>query len=236
MSKKTAPHILIIDESIIEASNLMILLSPLTKNITVCTDYLQGEAILKAATESNTRFSLIFMAFPPHHHDQIDTAVQVLALAFQNSSPEQTIIVGGEKLPLEFSDTEKNEVLTKPISRKKLMGLLTPLGYNLSKLNCWEFMNCGRQKGGRHAEDQGICSAATEDGAENIHSGCKGGRVCWTISGTMCGGKVQGSFASKIENCMECDFYNLVKTEEGDNFGTIDSILRCLKRKGVRTL
>jgi hypothetical protein len=31
----------------------------------------------------------------------------------------------------------------------------------------------------------------------------------------MCGGKRQGTFAQKYENCQKCDFYQLVKQEEG---------------------
>ncbi|MGO8782449.1 MAG: hypothetical protein ACLPRH_12610 [Syntrophobacteraceae bacterium] len=27
------------------------------------------------------------------------------------------------------------------------------------------------------------------------------------MAGTLCGGKVQGSFAMKLANCMKCEFY-----------------------------
>ncbi len=38
------------------------------------------------------------------------------------------------------------------------------------------------------------------------------------MTGTFCGGKVQGSFAQKQKSCMECDFFKLVKGEEAANF------------------
>jgi hypothetical protein len=33
--------------------------------------------------------------------------------------------------------------------------------------------------------------------------------------GTLCGGKVQGSFAAKVANCLAGDFFQLVRQEEG---------------------
>ncbi len=57
------------------------------------------------------------------------------------------------------------------------------------RTNCWEFKRCGRDK----TED---CPAYP-----------KGGRVCYLVAGTMCGGNVQGVYALKIGNCRECDFY-----------------------------
>ncbi|NOX20816.1 MAG: hypothetical protein GXO99_06110, partial [Nitrospirae bacterium] len=34
------------------------------------------------------------------------------------------------------------------------------------------------------------------------------GHICWMVAGTMCGGDVQGSFAEKVGNCKNCDFYH----------------------------
>jgi hypothetical protein len=63
-------------------------------------------------------------------------------------------------------------------------------------MNCWEFKKCGREKGGAKAVELGICPAYPDHG---IH--------CARIAGTLCGGKVQGTFASKLSNCMKCEFY-----------------------------
>jgi hypothetical protein len=32
------------------------------------------------------------------------------------------------------------------------------------------------------------------------------GRPCWAVAGTFCDGEVQGTFAKKLINCMDCDF------------------------------
>ena len=60
----------------------------------------------------------------------------------------------------------------------------------LKKLNCWEFKQCGRQKGGENAGDLGVCPAATEEAADGLNCGKKGGRACWALAGTLCGGVV----------------------------------------------
>ena len=88
----------------------------------------------------------------------------------------------------------------------------------MAKQNCWEFKNCGRQQGGAKAVELGVCAASTDRARNHIHGGTNGGRACWIIAGTLCGGKVQGSFAAKLGNCMICEFYKLVKAEEGADF------------------
>ncbi|MBU0729963.1 MAG: HAMP domain-containing protein [Proteobacteria bacterium] len=59
------------------------------------------------------------------------------------------------------------------------------------KIPCWEFMQCGRDK--------------------NSELKCPSyphyGRVCWVVAGTLCAGKVQGTFAQKITDCKQCKFY-----------------------------
>ncbi|SPE30429.1 conserved hypothetical protein [Candidatus Sulfopaludibacter sp. SbA6] len=82
------------------------------------------------------------------------------------------------------------------------------------KLNCWEFKKCGREPGGPKVKELGACLAASTF-AKGANGGTNGGRLCWALSGTLCGGKVQGTFAQKIVNCMECGFYKLVRQEEG---------------------
>jgi hypothetical protein len=63
-------------------------------------------------------------------------------------------------------------------------------------MNCWEFKKCGRESGGAKEKELGVCSAYPNHGVHCAH-----------IAGTLCGGKVQGSFAMKVANCMKCDFY-----------------------------
>ena len=54
-------------------------------------------------------------------------------------------------------------------------------------MNCWEFKKCGKES---------TCPAYPDHGTH-----------CARVAGTHCGGQVQGSFASKLVNCMECDFW-----------------------------
>ena len=90
-------------------------------------------------------------------------------------------------------------------------------GMNVRK-NCWEFKNCGRQPGGAHVRDLGLCPAAKEERLDGIHGGMNAGRACWVVGGTFCKGEVQGSFAQKFKSCEVCDFYMNVKKEEFPNF------------------
>ncbi|MBU0634209.1 MAG: hypothetical protein KKA52_04010 [Candidatus Omnitrophica bacterium] len=80
--------------------------------------------------------------------------------------------------------------------------------------NCWEFKKCGREPGGKNVSELGVCPAAIEIRADGIHHGKNGGRCCWSLVGTFCEGKVQGTFAQKFKDCINCDFYELVTQEE----------------------
>ena len=82
-------------------------------------------------------------------------------------------------------------------------------------LNCWEYMRCGREPGGRNAAKLGVCPAALAAGHDGLNSGRNGGRICWAIAGTLCGGRVRSDYACKRISCMSCKFFKKVKSEEG---------------------
>ncbi len=86
------------------------------------------------------------------------------------------------------------------------------------KINCWEFKKCGRELGGEHVHDLGICPAAEEHRLDGAHGGKNAGRSCWVLAGTLCKGQVQGTFAQKYKDCEICDFYKAVKEEEFPKF------------------
>ena len=65
----------------------------------------------------------------------------------------------------------------------------------VKKKNCWEYMQCGREPGGRNAPEAGGCPAAVDTTHDGINSGCCGGRFCWAVAGTLCSGEIQGTFA-----------------------------------------
>jgi len=83
------------------------------------------------------------------------------------------------------------------------------------KLNCWEFMKCGREPAGDKVAELGICPAASDSSFDGLNLGKNAGRICWAVAGTLCGGKVQGTFAEKRVSCIDCDFFKLVQVEEG---------------------
>ena len=86
---------------------------------------------------------------------------------------------------------------------------------NQKRQNCWEYMECGREPGGNKATKLGICPATNDTSFDGINSGNCGGRICWAVAGTFCGGKIQGDFAQKSVSCMSCNVFRLVKAEEG---------------------
>jgi rubrerythrin len=99
-----------------------------------------------------------------------------------------------------------------------------------SKLNCWEFKMCGRQPGGIHEGDCGSCPVTSEKGLDGVHGGIAAGRACWAVAGTMCRGKVQGTFAREIEQCEECDFYQKIRREENSSFLSSEELLSKAKK------
>ena len=99
----------------------------------------------------------------------------------------------------------------------------------MSKLNCWEYKKCGRQPNGPKAAELGVCPAASEKRVNGMNHGTNGGRSCWALAGTLCGGIIQGTFATKLSNCLKCEFYQLVGQEEGAEHHSSKEILALLK-------
>jgi hypothetical protein len=101
------------------------------------------------------------------------------------------------------------------------MGTLTeeqePVTRVKVKLNCWEHKKCGRQPGGHKVQELGVCPATTNSELNGAHGGTNAGRACWVVAGSLCGGKIQGTYAKKLLNCWRCDFMNAVKREEDPN-------------------
>jgi len=86
------------------------------------------------------------------------------------------------------------------------------------KQNCWEVKKCGREPGGQRIAEFGPCPAAVEQRLDGTHGGKAAGRACWIVAGTLCGGRIEGTFANKYGNCEKCNFYRLVRAEERSNF------------------
>jgi hypothetical protein len=84
--------------------------------------------------------------------------------------------------------------------------------------NCWEIKKCGRQESGAGNQDINVCPAASNEACDGINRGRNGGRICWAITGTLCGGQAQGIFALKIDSCLKCEVLQAVSEEEGPDF------------------
>ena len=89
----------------------------------------------------------------------------------------------------------------------------------MERQNCWEAMKCGRHPEGENAEKFGVCPAALPNECyDDVNKGKHGGRFCWTVPGTLCGEEVQGSYAKKFINCLDCQFLKQVNKDEGRDF------------------
>ncbi len=84
----------------------------------------------------------------------------------------------------------------------------------MMKKNCWDYTGCGRTPGGARAAELGVCPVAVHNGLNGVHGGANAGRACWVVAGSLCGGKIQGTYASKLNSCWRCEFMNSVKKEE----------------------
>ena len=99
----------------------------------------------------------------------------------------------------------------------------------MQRVNCWEVKGCGREPGGKNVQRLGVCPAATDERLSGLHGGKNAGRACWVIAGTLCEGKVQGTFAQKYQDCTQCDFFRQVRMEEGSDYQTSLVLLKKLK-------
>ncbi|MEN8232911.1 MAG: HAMP domain-containing sensor histidine kinase, partial [Thermodesulfobacteriota bacterium] len=61
---------------------------------------------------------------------------------------------------------------------------------------CWEYMQCKQDV--NHDES---CPAYPHFG-----------RICWAVAGTLCAGKIQGTFAQKIHDCHRCGYYRMMQS------------------------
>lgn len=85
--------------------------------------------------------------------------------------------------------------------------------------NCWEFKSCGRTG----VEEP--CPASEAAVLDGIHGGENGGRACWAVVGTLCGGTVQSTYATKIGSCLKCDFYHSVQKDERGSFVPVRELI-----------
>ena len=95
--------------------------------------------------------------------------------------------------------------------------------------NCWEVKKCGREPGGVKTAELGVCIASTATVVDGVHGGKNAGRACWAIAGTLCGGRVQGTFAEKLANCTACAHYGSVRDSAGKEVVSSARLVSMLK-------
>jgi len=61
---------------------------------------------------------------------------------------------------------------------------------------CWEHMGCKQES--THEES---CPAYPHFG-----------RICWAVAGTLCSGKIHGTYAQKIHDCHNCGYYKMIQS------------------------
>jgi hypothetical protein len=83
---------------------------------------------------------------------------------------------------------------------------------SIRKLNCWEFHNCGREKGGLMTDRLGECPVSTTMNFDGANDGVAGGRICWKVP------KTQNRLATSVlcsgSKCQFCEFYRRVQHEK----------------------
>jgi len=79
------------------------------------------------------------------------------------------------------------------------------------KLNCWEFKNCGREKGGLMVNVLGECPVSLAMAYDGTNGGVAGGRNCWMVRDT---NRLARTEACPGQSCQVCEFYRRVRHEE----------------------
>jgi hypothetical protein len=85
-------------------------------------------------------------------------------------------------------------------------------------INCWEFCECGRQPGGDKVDIYGPCPAPLNEKCEGINNGQNAGRYCWKAVGTMSDVEPDCPKAKRANDCLECDFFQLIKAQQQESF------------------
>jgi hypothetical protein len=117
-----------------------------------------------------------------------------------------------------FLGLSKSASPTDNVEKTMTKRTFTPV---TEKKNCWELKNCGREPGGHAVHELGICPATTSDLYDGINGGANAGRICWAVSGTFCGGTMNGQTEGYADCCVGCEVFKQIATEQ-----SFDLILR----------
>ena len=79
-----------------------------------------------------------------------------------------------------------------------------------SNMNCWEFMDCGREPDGKNVSRYGVCPVAIESTLDGVHNGKNGGRCCWVVIDYSQNSSELPCCSGGSHECIRCDFYKMV--------------------------
>lgn len=85
----------------------------------------------------------------------------------------------------------------------------------MKKINCWEFMRCGKGPSGIGNNKSNICPILAETSANTLNGGVNGDRICWVIAETCCNGEMKCADFQRKDSCFSCEFRYKVTIEEG---------------------
>ncbi len=80
-------------------------------------------------------------------------------------------------------------------------------------LNCWQYKNCGREKGGLMVDVLGECPVSTAMKYDGLNGGQGAGRSCWMAPNSACRRDQVGG-NRRWDACHNCEFYKRVVFEE----------------------
>jgi hypothetical protein len=83
------------------------------------------------------------------------------------------------------------------------------------KLNCWEYKNCGREKGGLMTPILGECPVPSFMKYDGLNGGLGAGRSCWMVPHSLCASRNASGTGS--HRCYTCEFYKRVVFEQEEN-------------------
>lgn len=75
-------------------------------------------------------------------------------------------------------------------------------------INCWDYMKCGRELGGKKVDECGVCPVVTYTAFNKINDGFNGGRYCWEIVGTFPISNLRCSLQLKSKTVLCATFIN----------------------------
>ncbi len=100
--------------------------------------------------------------------------------------------------------------------------------------NCWDYKKCGRENNGVNVHELGVCPAASATEADGFCGGKNGGRGCAFITGTFCGGVIQGASKDKEKDCANCGFYEQLIKEHGIDQNVLH-FGKYVRKKSIKT-